>query len=582
MLSKFTAQHELCDSDKRESKRELGNLVQWTTADDKIFVPASHTRPGLVPGVFEIQHSPSIGLYFHRIPVKTEGLIRFPQTNSERVVREIQNFWEKENIFREFHLAYKRGIILWGPPGSGKSSTIQLIMKDVVDRHGVVIKFTNPGLFMEGMRIFREIEFKTPIVILMEDIDSILEVFSESDVLNILDGVDQIEKAVFLACPSPDHLILKSNLTWVRADSLSPGDELIAFDDELKEGKGRKFRTSLVNSCPIVQKPRYKVTTSEGVVVVSEHHPFLVKLGNRPHKWRKVEDLRPGNRIVCVGRPWQIDETREGGYLAGQYDGEGTLNITYKEESGSHGFRVNWVQAVGSVAQYVESLLRQRGYNVAVYTSQPKGKGKHGKYKKKVSLNIRGGRWENLKLLGSLRPLRLLSHPRLQDAWQGCTLHTTEYSRVVAVEPIGVGPVVALDTTTKTFIGEGMLQHNTTNYPERLGARILNRPSRFDKRFKIDHPNAESRMLYFKHLLGTRVPKDLNVNLEKWVKDTDKFSIAHLKELFVAVVILGDDYAEAIETLESMKEVISSEDDRDKMMGFGTCKSLATTFDLLF
>lgn len=306
-LLKAAAQHELgCDSDL--AKRELGNLVQWTTADDKIFVPASHTRPGLVPGVFEIQHSPSIGIYFQRIPVKTEGLIRFPQTNSERVVREIQNFWMKEDIFREFHLAYKRGIILWGPAGSGKSSTIQLIMKDVVDRHGVVIKFTNPGLFMEGMRIFREIELKTPIVILMEDIDSILEVFSESDVLNILDGVDQVEKAVFLA---------------------------------------------------------------------------------------------------------------------------------------------------------------------------------------------------------------------------------------------------------------------TTNYPERLGARILNRPSRFDKRFKIDHPNAESRMLYFNHLLGNRAPKELGIDIEKWVKDTDKFSIAHLKELFVAVVILGDDYAEAIETLESMKEIISSEDDRDRMMGFG-------------
>lgn len=301
------AQHELgCESDV--AKRELGNLVQWTTSDDKIFVPASHTRPHLAPGVFEIQHSPSIGIYFQRIPVKTEGLIRFPQTNSERVVREIQNFWEKENIFREFELSYKRGIILWGPPGSGKSSTIQLIMKDVVDRQGVVIKFANPGLFMEGMRIFREIEAETPIVILMEDIDSILEVFSESDVLNILDGVDQVEKVVFLA---------------------------------------------------------------------------------------------------------------------------------------------------------------------------------------------------------------------------------------------------------------------TTNYPERLGARILNRPSRFDKRFKIDHPNTESRMLYFKHLLATREAKELDIDLEKWVKDTEKFSIAHLKELFVAVVILGDDYAEAIETLESMKEVISSDDDSDKMMGFG-------------
>lgn len=292
--------------------RELGNLVQWTTGDSKRFIPASHTKPRLVPGVYEIQHSTQVGLYFEKIPVKTEGLLRFPQTNSERVVKEIQNFWDKEDIFREYKLTYKRGIILWGPPGSGKSCTIQLIMKDVVEREGIVIKFTNPGLFLEGMRVFREIEKETPCVILMEDIDSILEMWDESQVLNILDGVDQIERTVFLA---------------------------------------------------------------------------------------------------------------------------------------------------------------------------------------------------------------------------------------------------------------------TTNYPERLGARILNRPSRFDKRFKIGHPNAESRMMYFKHLIGDQKIAEFNINLKKWVKDTEKFSIAHLKELFVAVVILGDNYAEAIETLGSMKEEISSEDDKDRFLGFADCHS---------
>jgi SpoVK/Ycf46/Vps4 family AAA+-type ATPase len=109
----------------------------------------------------------------------------------------------------------------------------------------------------------------------------------------------------------------------------------------------------------------------------------------------------------------------------------------------------------------------------------------------------------------------------------------------------------------------------TTNYPELLGARILNRPSRFDKRFKIDYPNTESRMMYLKHLVGKRKPEDLGINLNKWVKDTERFTIAHLKELFIAVVILGDDYHDAVETLRSMKEFISSEHDNDKLMGFG-------------
>lgn len=278
---------------------------QWTTNDDKIYFPANRTLDELPPGCYEIESCPA-GIYFEKIPVRTEGLLRFPQTNSERVIKEIQKFWDRESYFRRFGLTYKRGIVLWGPPGSGKSCTIQIIMADVVKRGGIVAKFTHPKIFIEGMRIMRQIQPTTPIIVLMEDMDSIIKHYSESDVLNILDGVDQIENTVFLA---------------------------------------------------------------------------------------------------------------------------------------------------------------------------------------------------------------------------------------------------------------------TTNYPEQLGHRIINRPSRFDKRFKIDHPNAESREMYLRHIM--KDADDLDIDIAKWVKDTDKFSLAHVKELFVAVTILGDDYPKALKSLRSMKENISSNDDRDRMVGFG-------------
>jgi hypothetical protein len=61
----------------------------------------------------------------------------------------------------------------------------------------------------------------------------------------------------------------------------------------------------------------------------------------------------------------------------------------------------------------------------------------------------------------------------------------------------------------------------------------------------------------------------LKIDIKRWVKDTEDFSIAHLKELFVAVIILGDDYSEAFGNLKLMKETISSKDDIDRLMGFG-------------
>jgi SpoVK/Ycf46/Vps4 family AAA+-type ATPase len=107
----------------------------------------------------------------------------------------------------------------------------------------------------------------------------------------------------------------------------------------------------------------------------------------------------------------------------------------------------------------------------------------------------------------------------------------------------------------------------TTNYPERLGPRIINRPSRFDKRFKIGHPKAAARKLYLEHVIGNgdvekgrAEAKRLGVDLKQWVKDTAEMSLAHLKELFIAVLILKDPYEEAIETLKSMKEEIEDKE----------------------
>jgi len=106
----------------------------------------------------------------------------------------------------------------------------------------------------------------------------------------------------------------------------------------------------------------------------------------------------------------------------------------------------------------------------------------------------------------------------------------------------------------------------TTNYPERLQQRILNRPSRFDKRYKLGYPNEEVRKVYFENVLK---PHDLkHINLNTWIKQTEGLSIAHLRELVVSVIILENDFKEEIETLKGMKTIISSSQDNQNVIGF--------------
>lgn len=75
----------------------------------------------------------------------------------------------------------------------------------------------------------------------------------------------------------------------------------------------------------------------------------------------------------------------------------------------------------------------------------------------------------------------------------------------------------------------------TTNRLDQLNDLIL-RPSRFDSQILVDKPTKEIRKAYLIH-------KKLDEETAtKWANETEKFSLAELKELFCAVVLLDLDY----------------------------------------
>ena len=86
------------DWDNEEDEEDkLGAFCQYTTIDGATFAPAHHTCEILPPGVYEVLSTQS-GIAYEKIPVKTDDLIQFPETNSELVIAEIKNFWEREDV----------------------------------------------------------------------------------------------------------------------------------------------------------------------------------------------------------------------------------------------------------------------------------------------------------------------------------------------------------------------------------------------------------------------------------------------------------------------------------------------------
>jgi len=88
----------------------------------------------------------------------------------------------------------------------------------------------------------------------------------------------------------------------------------------------------------------------------------------------------------------------------------------------------------------------------------------------------------------------------------------------------------------------------TTNYFDKLPATIVNRPSRFDEWIEVPMPSPACRTAYLSKI-ARELPED---RIACWVRDTEGFSIAHLKELAVAVLCLDSPYDSVLKRLKDM------------------------------
>jgi len=183
----------------------FGRCSQWTSDDGSIFYPAATSVKELPAGVYTI--GLNFGqIYFEKVIIKTEDLIRFTDANSDKVIEEINSFWQKKDIFSQYNLPYKRGILLFGPPGSGKTCTIRFLVNDLIALGGIVIQVDDISVFAAGLEILRKIEKNKPIIAIIEDIDH-YRGNEERSLLSILDGIVNVENIVFLATTNfPEEL----------------------------------------------------------------------------------------------------------------------------------------------------------------------------------------------------------------------------------------------------------------------------------------------------------------------------------------------------------------------------------------
>lgn len=252
-------------------------------------------------------------------------------------------------------------------------------------------------------------------------------------------------------CLTPDHKVLREDLRWTELGNIVEGDRIMGFDEL---GPQRKFKTSTVTSVNRKVAPVYAVTLSNGDVIKTTGEHKWLTVHKRPkgqkgvgaYNWVETKNLRTGEKfgtkVPKIVEPWEEDMDKDSGWLAGMFDGEGSVRKT--------SFGISIAQRPTAVLERIERVLNDKGVGF--------GKRITKEGSDCVSLNLHGSACDKMAFLGTHRPERLVGKFTFEKL--GRFEHKGETVEVESVDFIGDMEIIEMQTDTKTFIADGYPMHN--------------------------------------------------------------------------------------------------------------------------
>ncbi len=139
---------------------------------------------------------------------RLENLV-LPGTVKEELAQDCQEFFESEELYARYGVPWKRGYLLMGPPGNGKSHAVKALLNHLKKPCIYVQSFnaehsTDHSVMKE---LFKRARVTTPCILVLEDLDSLINDGNRSFFLNELDGFASNHGILTIATTNhPDRL----------------------------------------------------------------------------------------------------------------------------------------------------------------------------------------------------------------------------------------------------------------------------------------------------------------------------------------------------------------------------------------
>ena len=196
--------------------------------------------------------------------------IVLPEETLVGVRRSSERFFEKREDYERMGFPWKRGLLLVGPPGTGKTMMMKAVARSVTDAKPEVPFLYVQGFDGEGgsardiVKVFRRARELAPCILAFEDIDGLVDDSNRSMFLNQLDGFEENDGLFVLASSNHperiDEALLKRPSRFDRVFHVS----LPALPERIK------YLTKLLSGPLFAERFRSSEDTGNAASVVAE------------------------------------------------------------------------------------------------------------------------------------------------------------------------------------------------------------------------------------------------------------------------------------------------------------------------
>lgn len=172
----------------------------WVHLGDSIYNISGLHKEMLPAGFYIAEVNGRTGFVdFKKKELHTDDLMIPDDPVYAEILKEVKTFFSSSGKFKEHGFVHSRGYMLHGPPGSGKTAIIQLLIKEYIKQGYLIIDGSEPEHLIPAVDTIRSIEKDRPLIVIFEDIDALFEYYGEEEFIQYLDGTNQTNHVLNIA-----------------------------------------------------------------------------------------------------------------------------------------------------------------------------------------------------------------------------------------------------------------------------------------------------------------------------------------------------------------------------------------------